>query len=155
MLSNYFLRKKKDGCQRVILNLKFLNETIDKYNLKFLQNINNSFGLFSWGTVWISGCAARVSRFPTYLYQTSQTSSVVSQVFRSYSVGIHWWYSLAGRYRRGLSECSDGILSSFGFRRLYCSPSEVCLTAYSKNWFSGVLVGFEQHDCFFDWQESR
>ena len=39
MLSNNFLRKKKDGSQRVILNLKFLNETTDKYNLKFLQNI--------------------------------------------------------------------------------------------------------------------
>ena len=39
MLSNNFLRKKKDGSQRVILNLKFLNETIDKYNLKFIQNI--------------------------------------------------------------------------------------------------------------------
>ena len=51
MLSNNFLRKKKDGSQRVSLNLKFLNETIDKYNLKFLQNINNSFGLFSWGNV--------------------------------------------------------------------------------------------------------
>ena len=140
MLSNNFLRKKKDESQRVILNLKCLNETIDKYNLKFLQNIKNSFNLFSWGNVWISDSAARVSRFPTYLYQTSQTSSVVSQVFRSHSVGIHWWYSLAGRYRTGLSECSDGNLSSFGFLRLYSPPSKICLTAYSKNWFLGFWL---------------
>ena len=51
MLSNNFLRKKKDESQRVILNLKFLNDAIDKYNLKFLQNIKHSFGLFSWGNV--------------------------------------------------------------------------------------------------------
>ena len=30
VLSNIFLREKKGGSQRVILNLKFLNETIDK-----------------------------------------------------------------------------------------------------------------------------
>ena len=35
VLSNIFLREKKDGSQRVNLNLKFLNETIDKYILKW------------------------------------------------------------------------------------------------------------------------
>ena len=35
MLSNIFLRKKKDGSQRVILNLKFLNETIDKFSPEY------------------------------------------------------------------------------------------------------------------------
>ena len=39
MLSNNFLRKKKDGSQRVILNLKFLNETIDKYNFSRISII--------------------------------------------------------------------------------------------------------------------
>ena len=34
MLSNNFLPEKKDGSQRVILNLKFLNETIDKVHFK-------------------------------------------------------------------------------------------------------------------------
>ena len=31
---NIFLREKKDGSHRVILNLKFLNETIDKVHFK-------------------------------------------------------------------------------------------------------------------------
>ena len=43
MLSNNFLRKKKDGSQRVILNLKFLNETIDKYNLKISPEYQTFF----------------------------------------------------------------------------------------------------------------
>ena len=141
MVLNNFLRKKEDGSQRVILNLKFLNETIDKYNLKFLQYNKNSSGLFSWGSVWISGSAARVSRFPTYLYQTSQTSSVVSQVFRSHSVGIHWWYFLAGRYRTGLSECSDGNLSSFGFLRLYFHPVKSVLQPTQRIDFLGFWLG--------------
>ena len=75
-------------------------------------------------------------------------------MFGSHSVGIHWWYSLAGRYRTGLSECNDGDLSSFRFLRLHCPLSKICLTTYSKNWISRILVGFGQHDCFFDWQES-
>ena len=73
-------------------------------------------------------------------------------MFGSRSVGIHWWYSLAGRYRTWLSECNDGDLSSFRFLRLHCPLSNICLTTYSKNWISRVLVGFGQHDCFFDWQ---
>ena len=76
-------------------------------------------------------------------------------MFGSHSVGIRWWYSLAGRYRTGLSECNDGDLSSFRFLRLHCPLSKICLTTYSKNWISRVLVGFGQHDCFFDWQESQ
>ena len=35
IFSNNFLQEKKDGSQRVILNLKFLNETIDKVQLKW------------------------------------------------------------------------------------------------------------------------
>ena len=44
MLSNNFLRKKKDGSQRFILNLKFLNKTIDKYNFK----ISPEYQKFLW-----------------------------------------------------------------------------------------------------------
>ena len=35
IFSNNFLQEKKDGSQRVILNLKYLNETIDKVHLKW------------------------------------------------------------------------------------------------------------------------
>ena len=35
IFSNKFLQEKKDGSQRVILNLKYLNETIDKVHLKW------------------------------------------------------------------------------------------------------------------------
>ena len=33
--------------------------------------------------------------------------------------------TLAGRYRTGLSECSDGNLSSFRFLGLHCSLSKI------------------------------
>ena len=35
IFSNNFLQEKKDGSQRVILNLKYLNETIDNVHLKW------------------------------------------------------------------------------------------------------------------------
>ena len=35
IFSNNFLQEKKDGSQRVILNLKYLNETIDQVHLKW------------------------------------------------------------------------------------------------------------------------
>ena len=42
------------------------------FSVKFLQNIKILSVCFSWKIVWISGSATWVSRFHTYLYQTSK-----------------------------------------------------------------------------------
>ena len=52
MLSNNFLRKKKDGSQRVILNLKFLNETIDKYNFENFSRISKILSVCFHGEMY-------------------------------------------------------------------------------------------------------
>ena len=103
------------------------------------QHIKLSVQIRPWDTL---ACCWDVKQ-PT----NEQTTKLLNQLCRvwgvgSHSVGIHWWYSLAGRYRTGLSECNDGNLSSFRFLRLLCPPSKICLTTYSRNWISGVLVGF-------------
>ena len=96
------------------------------FSVKFLQNIKILSVCFSWEIVWISGSATWVSRFHTYLYQTSKP--VLSCLrYLGHSVGIRWWYSLAGRYRTGLSECNDGYLSIFRFLRLHCPLSKSVL----------------------------
>ena len=43
------------------------------FSVKFLQNIKILSVCFSWEIVWISGSATWVSRFHTYLYQTSKS----------------------------------------------------------------------------------
>ena len=48
VLSNIFLREKKDGSQRVILNLKFLNETIDKVHFK-MDSLKHAISLIKRG----------------------------------------------------------------------------------------------------------
>ena len=48
VLSNIFLREKKDGSQRVILNLKFLNETIDKVHFK-MDSLKHTIALIKRG----------------------------------------------------------------------------------------------------------
>ena len=53
MLSNNFLQKKKDGSQRVILNLKFLNETIDKVQFK-MDSLKNAITLIKCGCWFVS-----------------------------------------------------------------------------------------------------
>ena len=42
------------------------------FSVKFLQNIKILSVCFLWEIVWISGSATWVSRFHTYLYQTSK-----------------------------------------------------------------------------------
>ena len=48
VLSNIFLQEKKDGSQRVILNLKFLNETIDKVHFK-MDSLKHAISLIKRG----------------------------------------------------------------------------------------------------------
>ena len=52
MLSNNFLHKKKDGSQRVILNLKFLNETIDKVQFK-MDLLKNAISTIFVHQMWM------------------------------------------------------------------------------------------------------
>ena len=59
------------------------------FSVKFLQNIKNSFGLFFMGNCmnfWLCHMGFEISHvsLPNF-----ETSSVVSEVFGSHSVGIH------------------------------------------------------------------
>ena len=53
VLSNIFLREKKDGSKRVILNLKFLNETIDKEHFK-MDSLKHAISLIKRGCSFAS-----------------------------------------------------------------------------------------------------
>ena len=122
------------------------------FSVKFLQNIKILSVCFSWEIVWISGSATWVSRFHTYLDQTSKPvlswlrclgHTVLAFIDDTLlqgdrTVRVQWWR-----------------LVKFRFLWLHCPLSKICLTTYSKNWISRVLVGFGQHDCFLDWQESQ
>ena len=55
VLSNILLQEKKDGSQRFILNLKFLNETIDKVHFK-MDSLKHEISLIKracCSRVWI------------------------------------------------------------------------------------------------------
>ena len=109
---------------------------------------------FSWEIVWISGSATWVSRFHTYLYQTSKPVLSCLRCLGHTVLAFIDYTLLQGDTEQ---DCQSAMLvtcQSFRFLRLHCPLSKICLTTYSKNWISRVLVGFGQHDCFFDWQES-
>ena len=191
MLSNIFLGEKKDGSQRISLNLKFLNETIDKVHFK-MDSLKNAISLIKRGC-WFASVdledayfsvkispeyqkffrcvfhgkmyeflalpqgfrdSPRVSRFPTDLYQTSQTSSVVSQVFRSHVLAFIDDTLLQG-YRE--QDCQSTViatcqvLDSLGFT---VHPVKSVLQRTLRIEFLGFWLD-SVHDCFFDCQESR
>ena len=70
-MSNIFLREKRDGSQRVILNVKFLNETIDKVHFK-MDSLKHAVSLIKCGC-WFASVDLKDAYFsvkisPEYQY---------------------------------------------------------------------------------------
>ena len=107
---------------------------------------------FSWEIAWISGSATWVSRFHTYLYQTSKPVLSCLRCLGHTVLAFIDDTLLQGdteHHCQSAMMATCQVFDSLGFT---VHSVKICLTTYSKNWISRVLVGFGQHDCFFDWQ---